>query len=103
MANLLNQNPIILTGIMASSYKALVAATLGTLFTLRIEKIYWRSPIVAGDQLLIVDPGSGNTLAHMRCENAQQSQVLDWNANPRLWRDFQVVQLDSGELEIYTR
>lgn len=102
MPNLLNQSPIIIQAVMASSYKALVASTLGTLFTTRIEKIYWEQPTTAGDTVQILGPGA-QELVRMRCENAGQSQILDWVSNPRLWQDFQVARLDSGNLYIYTR
>lgn len=101
MANLLNQNPIILTGTQ-TSYKAAVAASLGANWVLRVTKIYWYNPIIAGDVALIIDPASGQNLERLRCEAANQSQIIDWSANPKIWRDFAVVQLDSGILEIHT-
>jgi hypothetical protein len=102
MANLLNSNPIIITGVLAS-YKAAVAATLGTLFTLRIERIFWRTPNIAGDVCLITDPANGANKMRLVCEVTKISQIVDWSANPKMWSDFCVDQLDSGELEIYTR
>lgn len=103
MSNNLTSNPIVITGSMASSYKASVAASLGTLFTLVVEKIYWENPATPGDQVLIGDPGSGQTLLNLRCETANQSQIVDWTANPRLWRDFEINTFNSGTLYIYTR
>lgn len=102
MANTLTTNPIILSGVQ-TSYKAAVASILGTLFTLRVEKIYWFQPATVGDEALIINPQSGQTLLRLRCEVAGQSQVIDWTANPKLWQDFGVNQLDSGSIEIYTR
>jgi hypothetical protein len=102
MANLLTRNPIVLTTTQ-TSYKAAVAATLGTLFTLMIEKVYWEDPITVGDGVLIESPDSGAELLTLRCETAGQSQVIDWTNKPKLWRDFACVQMDSGSLKIYTR
>lgn len=102
MANALNQNPIILTGTQ-TSYKAAVATSLGTLFTLKIEKFYWEDPITIGDQVVLIDPQSGAEKLRLRCEVAGQSQVVDWTAAAKLFNDFAVVQLDSGKLYIYTR
>lgn len=105
MANNLFANPMVITGSMATSYKTqmAVAGKIGTLFTLIVEKIYWENPITPGDQVTIGDPNSGLTLLNLRCENANQSQVLDWTANPRLWQDFEIDTFGSGTLYIYTR
>jgi len=102
MANLLNQNPIIITGTQ-TSYKAAVAATLGSLFTLRVEKWYWRTPANVGDICLVIDPANGVERLRLRCEVAGQSILVDWTANPKIMSDFAIVQFDSGELEIHTR
>ena len=114
MANLLNQNPIIITGSMATSYKAQVAGGIGaaprnlptgqgTLLTLVVEKIYWRNPASVGDTISIGDPISGLELANLRCEVNGQSQVLDWTANPKIWQDFEINSFPSGTLYIYVR
>ena len=114
MANLLNQNPMILTGSTATSYKSQTAGTLGaapknlntvqgTLLTLVVEKLYWENPATIGDLILIGDPISGLELARLRCEVAGQSQVLDWSANPKIWQDFEINTFGSGTLYIYTR
>jgi len=100
MANLLTHNPIVIEGVLAS-YKAGVTAQLGTLSTLRIESIYWLQPNLVGDVALIVDPQNGNELFRARCEVAGQSQYFTFR-KPRLWRDFSMVQLDSGRIYIYT-
>jgi len=88
---------------MAQSYKAAVAATLGTLFTLRVEKIYWFNPAAIGDVVNIGDPISGLTLLNLRCEVANQTQVIDWTPNPRLWQDFEIDTFGSGTLYIFCR
>lgn len=101
MANSLTTNPISLTTTQ-TSYKGAVASSLGTLFTLRIQKVYWYDPNAVGDVVLIIDPGSGIELLRLRCETAGQSQVIDWTNSPKLWRDFACDQLDSGTVKIYT-
>ena len=102
MSNLLTANPMVITAAMASGYKALVASSLGTLSTLRIDKIYWENPLTAGDTVTIIDPQDSIAMLPLRCEVAGQSQVIDWSARPKLWRDFQVSQISSGTLYIYT-
>ncbi len=101
MANLLNQNPVILTGLMSSSYKGATATSLGTLTTTRVQQVRWRNPITVGDVLLITDPQDGTNLLRLRCITAGQDIVVDWSGYPRLWRDFQAIQVDSGEVSIY--
>ncbi len=97
MANSINTNPIILTGVQ-TSYKAAVALTLGTLFTLRVARVEWFSPATIGDQAVIIDPSSGKEWLRFKCEVALQSQILPVN---ELWSDFAVDQLDSGVLKIF--
>lgn len=101
MANNLLQNPLVITAAMASGYKALTASTLGTLRTVRITKIYWENPASVGDTVNIEDPSSLITIANLRCDTANISQVLDWTARPLLVADFQVSQISSGTLYIY--
>lgn len=103
MANILTQNPIIITSAMTSSYKSAVAASLGTLFTLRVEKIYWEQAVAAGDRVRIIDPGSGNELGSFYSTATNSNYTIDWTPNPRLWQDFRVSQIDSGTLKIYLR
>jgi hypothetical protein len=105
MANNLFANPMVITGSMATSYKTQMAAAgkIGTLFTLIVEKILWLNPQTAGDMVNIGDPNSGLTLLQLRCENANQSQVIDWTANPKLWQDFEIDTFGSGTLFVYTR
>lgn len=106
MPNILNQNPIIIE-VAQTSYKAAVAATLGTLFTLRVQSITWQNPAKAGDVLLICDPASGNTLyravAYLPYSGAPGAVPQEKLFVPaRLWVDFEVPQIDSGILEIGT-
>lgn len=103
MANILTQNPIIITSVMTSSFKSSVAATLGTLFTLRIEKIYWENATAIGHFLRIIDPGGGNSLAEIYSVAANASYWIEYNQNPKLWQDFRVSQLDSGTCFLYLR
>lgn len=102
MANNLLANPIILDTVMTSSYKAQVAASIGTLFTIRIEKVYWYGPVTSGDTFVLQN-GSGATLIQGICSGSNISQIFDWTPAPKLWADFQLTQLSSGKIEIYTR
>lgn len=103
MANILTSNPIIITSVMSSSFKSQVAASLGTLFTLRVEKIYWENAVTTGHRAIIIDPQSGNQLASFYNVANGSDYVADYTPNPRLWADFMVNQLDSGTLKLYTR
>ena len=103
MANNLVANPIVLTGSMSQGYKAATASALGTLQTLKVEKIYWENPGTIGDTITLGDPISGLTLLALRCEVANQSQLIDWTSNPKLWQDFEINSFPSGTLYIYTR
>ena len=103
MANLLAQNPIYIDTAF-QSYKAAVAAALGTLFTLRVHSIRWIGPAAVGDQVIFEDPAGGSQLYIMRNTVANGPDILaDWSAAPRLWRDFGVAQISSGKLEIDAR
>jgi hypothetical protein len=103
MANNLLANPMQISGSMASSYKTATASALGTLRTLKVEKLEWLSPGTVGDTIVIGDPISGLELANFVCETALQSQLLDWTANPKLWQDFEINSFPSGTLKIWTR
>jgi len=103
--NLLNQNPILIYGTMGS-YKAAVQASQGSYITLRIIKVIWLNPKLAGDVALITDPADGSQLLKLVATLpyagvAAITQTQDFRP-PKLWADFQVTQLDSGELEIWT-
>jgi hypothetical protein len=97
MANVLNQNPIIISGTQ-TSYKAATLASLGSFASLRVTKIYWENPTTVGDQMVIIDPATGRNIFRMRCESANISQIATLN---QLWADFAVNELDSGTLYIY--
>jgi hypothetical protein len=99
----LTTNPIVIGAVMASDYKSQVLASLGSLFTLRIEKIFWENAVTKGDYARIIDPGSGNEIATIYNVSANSSYVIDYTPNPRIWQNFRVDQLDSGTLRIYTR
>lgn len=102
MANSLLTNPIILDSLMATSYKTQVAASIGTLFVLRIEKVYWYAPVTSGDTFVLQD-GNGNILVQGICSGTNISQIFDWTPAPKLWPDFRLTTLTSGKIEIYTR
>lgn len=123
MANNILSNPMVITGSMATSYKTQLAAAVpnagiygiagkgkgvitgayGTLQTLIIEKIYWENPGTIGDSISIGDPLSGAVLLLLHCEVANQSQLIDFTSNPKLWQDFEIDAFPSGTLYIYTR
>lgn len=102
MANKLNTNPIFIDTVMISGYKGQVASSLGTLFTLKVEKIQWEGAVTNGDVVTIVDPVTDNVLAQMTAV-AAGTYFLDWVANPKIWQDFRVSALSSGHLWIFTR
>jgi hypothetical protein len=84
------------------SFKAQVALTLGTLFTLIVTKVRWVGPGAAG-QLVINDPQGGEQLVALQNSSAGGPDIEeDFSASPRLWRDFSVV-IPSGVLFIYTK
>jgi hypothetical protein len=95
-------NPMLING-SVTGYKTQTAAALGTLRTLLIEKIYWENPVNIGDTVSIGDPVSGLVLLVLRCEVANQSQLIDWTTNPKLWQDFAIDSFPSGTLYLYTR
>lgn len=103
MANSLNQNPIVIDTVMAQGYKAAVASSLGSLFTLKIDKVYWESPVTVGDKVTIVDPDNGNVILDLTCDVAGKSQWVDWTAHPKLVANFRVAVIGSGTLYVYTR
>lgn len=103
--------PLKITGEMATSYKTQLAAaspnaginntSYGTLTTLKISKIYWENPGAIGDVVSFGDPNSGLVLLVIRCEVANQSQLIDWSASPVLWNDFEMTQTGTGTGTIY--
>jgi hypothetical protein len=105
MSNALTQNPLIIASPMAQKYKAATntvgAGGLGAFSYLLIEKVIWETPANIGDTVQITDPDTGNVLLPMTCEAANISQVFDWTAKPKRWRDFIVGQISSGTLYVY--
>lgn len=99
VANSLNTNPIVLTGV-SGSYKAATAAVQGTLNTLLVKKIVWEAPTTAADQVHIIDP-TGRTLYQQISPSTGVGDSQDFSARPLMWTDFSVIQLDSGTLFIY--
>lgn len=102
MANALAQNPIIIDSTLAS-YKAAVAASLGTLFTLRVYSVAWVGPGASGHQVEIINPQSGQQLFVANASAAGQDVIRDWSSAPRLWSDFGVPLIQSGKLYIDAR
>jgi hypothetical protein len=101
VANIYTRNPIFIDTTF-NSYKAQVAVTLGTLFTLVIVKLRWVGPGAIG-QVIVDDPGSGNQLAVLNNSAATGPDIeLDFSASPRLWTDFSVV-IPSGKLLIFNK
>jgi hypothetical protein len=101
MANIYTQNPIRIDTSFAS-YKAQVAATLGTLFTLIVTKVRWVGPGAVG-QLVIDDPQGGEQLVAIQNSSAGGPDLEeDFSASPKLWRDFSVI-IPSGVVFIHTK
>ncbi len=98
MANNLNSNPINLTATQ-TSYKAAVATSQGSPFTLLLKSVYWEQPNAVGDGFLLIDPNGGREILRGRCEVAGQSQLFPLNM---MVSDWACDQLDSGNLKIYT-
>ena len=103
MSNLF-ANPIIITGSLATSYKTqmAVAGKIGTLFTLKVEKIRWVNPGVS-QSISIGDPLSGLVLWAAKSNSSGEDVVEDWTANPRLWQDFEIDAFPGGTLYLFTR
>lgn len=100
MANSLLVNPIRLDTAMTSSWKTQVAAALGTLQLIRVEKILWETPVTVSDQIIFED-NLANVLAVLTCDTANVSQCLDWTAKPKLWADFTLTKISSGIVYLY--
>ena len=100
MSNLL-ANPAIITAPMSGTFQSLLPAINQRPYLL-VEKVLWETPVTPGDTVSIVD-AQGNVLLPLTCEVASQSQIVDWSAHPKIWRDFQVSTLASGILYIYLR
>ncbi|MHB8501496.1 MAG: hypothetical protein ACYDHE_11200 [Candidatus Acidiferrales bacterium] len=104
MANILNRNPIYIDTAF-QSYKAAVAATLGTLFTLIVTRVLWVGPVAIGDEVIIDDPHGGAQLLLLRNTVTNGPDIeRDYSASPLLWADFGVPQMPAGsKLFIYTK
>ena len=101
MANSYAVNPIRIDTTF-QSYKAQVATTLGTLFTLIVTKLRWVGPGAVG-AVVVDDPQGGEQLAFIQNSSANGPDIeVDFSASPRLWRDFSVV-IPSGVLFVYTK
>lgn len=85
-----------------------MASSIGTLFTLTVERILWVNP-PASSSISIGDPTSGAILwtrqtgATNTTNQASPDIDEDWTANPRLWRDFSIDVFPGGTLYIFTR
>lgn len=104
MANSYNTSPVVITAAMTgTSYKAQTLTSLGSLNVLRVEKIEWIRQGAAGNQVVILDPSNNQVLWSASATAANTPVKDDWIAAPRIWRDFQVNQIDSGILYIWLR
>ena len=89
-------SPIVVTGTTDTSEKVIEPGALVAVF---VKFIYWYNPTTAG-HLLSLKTKDGKTIIPLRCENANESQLIP------LWSSFQNIycdDLDSGTLYIYTR
>jgi hypothetical protein len=102
LANSLNTNPVVIDSVF-QSYKASVASTLGSLFTICVTKIRWVGTAAAGQTVTIDDPQGGAVLAQLTSVAGGGDIELDWSASPRLWRDFSVASLPSGKLFVFLK
>jgi hypothetical protein len=101
MSNNLTVNPVVVNTAMGSTFQASLPAINQRPYVL-VEKVLWETPASIGDTVSIVD-SQGNVLLPLTCEVASQSQIVDWSAHPKIWRDFQVTVLGSGTLYVYLR
>lgn len=89
-------NPISVTAVMGSSYKA--QGGLPTNQPINITEIYWVNPITVGDSFILNDQ-SGTLIRTGRCEVGNQSQLFQFIPAKRV-SDFIVPTLVSGTLYI---
>ena len=101
MSNSLLTNPIILDSALPS-FKAAVASTLGTKFTLVVTKLQWANP-GASHSLTITDPNSGSVLAQLDSDASSADVVQDWTAYPKIVDDFSIGAPAAGKLFVYLR
>jgi hypothetical protein len=83
---------------MAQSYKAAILAASGSFNMLLVKKIVWSGAANNGDSLVITDGASVTLLTLIGQANAPQ-EVTFFPAVR--WRDFQLVTLTSGTVEIF--
>lgn len=103
MSNLLTQNPAIVSAPMSAGYKASVQSTLGAFQYVRIAKVRWDNPGAAGQQVIIIDPSTGQTRFQLTA-GAQFTPVEeDFESEPITLNDFQVTVVPSGAVLIYLR
>lgn len=101
MSNSLLTNPVVLDSSLAS-FKAAVASTLGTNFTIVVTRLRWVTP-GASHTLTITDPASGAVLAQLDSDASSADVDMDWTAYPRIWDDFSIGAPAAGKLYVYLR
>lgn len=85
-----------------------VVGKIGTLFTLKVERILWVNP-PANSTISIGDPVSGLILWTRQTGTSNSTNQAspdideDWTENPKLWTDFSIDAFPGGTLYIYTR
>lgn len=95
---------MVITG-SVTGYKAAVASSIGTLFTLKVERILWVNPPISSS-LSIGDPVSGEVLWTRNTSSTSTTSPdidEDWTENPKLWTDFAIDIFPGGTLYIFTR
>lgn len=102
MANNLLVSPIRLDSVMTQGFKASTQAALGYFQYLQIKAIRWVGPATVGDTFTIEDLIAGNVLATAECGVVKQDVLFDYNTSPRRWADFQLTQISSGVVWVYT-
>ena len=102
MSNNLLVNPIRLDSPMSQGFKASTQAALGYFQYLQIKAIRWVGPAKVGDTFTISDLISGSVLATAECGVVSQDVLFDFNTCPQRWADFQLTQISSGVVWVYT-
>jgi hypothetical protein len=83
---------------MAQSYKAGILAASGSFNMLLVKKLVWSGAAATGDSLVITD-GASVTLLTLIGQAAAPQEV---NFHPPVrWRDFQLVTLSSGVVQVF--
>jgi len=97
-------NPVIVTGVMSSSYKTTLAANKAAPFAVCIIKhIRWVNPGASGaGAFQITDPADNHVIASGNAASAAADQDISFDAAPEQVRDFIVSTLSGGGyLEIH--